>query len=98
MNARRDWETTLVRLFFWVCWTGVGFTWLVILFGWKFGVTFNNLGSVLMVNAFVGLWCATVLCIRRVPKLALLGWIMLSPWIIWMAYGLVAGLLFHLLR
>ena len=100
MIATRDWETTLVRLLFWACWTGMGFCWFIFFFGEKLGVTFRDVGvaTVLPLNFFAGLGCGTVLCRRCAPKLTLLGWLMLSPGIFFLMLGIVFGLFSWLFR
>ena len=100
MTAPRDWETTLMRLFFWACWAGMGFFWIIFFFGTDLGVTFKNpaVETVLTLNFFAGLGCGTVLCGRRMPKLALLGWLMLSPGILFITLGTAFGLFAWLSR
>jgi hypothetical protein len=85
-----------LRLFFWASWAGTALFWLVLIFGNFVGVAINDQGVVLVVLFVGGLWCASVLCMKRAPRLALLGWLTLSPVLLWMTLGLLVQAVSHL--
>jgi len=89
-------KTTPLRVLFWLCWAGTVVYFLIMPYPeLVFGRTFNPFGDSFVCGLVMALCFTSAFCVRRQPRLALIGALTLALPIVMMLMVILINVIFH---